>query len=257
MRAMRAYALTAALGAGGLVAAPPPAAAQKQSVEQLKAQGKLYFKREMYKQAMGTLNKAWSSKAGQNDFDVAFYRARTAYALLLLEVAFETVDKAIELAADARDRASAQGFKDEMSSLFGALNVVPGQGETNAEGRIFFESKTGMVNKEKKARFEAIQRRFRETDIALPRTVFLPYGKYTANNVPFEIVQGEAAPTVEVFLQVRRDDGDDDDDGGALWWYVGGGAVAAAALGVGAVFLLNEPEPEIIRGVPIKVEGDR
>lgn len=239
---MRAHALAAILCiAAPLSFVPAPAIAQGQSLDQLKAQGKLYFKRNMYKQAMGTLDKAWATKAGQADFETAFYRARTAYALLLLEVAFETIDKAIDLAEDDRDRTSAKAFKSEMASLFGALDVVASAGETNAEGRIFFESKTGMVNKEKKARFEAIRTRFRETDIALPRTVFLPYGQYTANNVPFEIVQGEPAPTVEIFLQVRK--GEEDDDDSALWWYVGGGAVAAAALGVGAVFLLSEPEP--------------
>ena len=239
---MRAHVLVAALcAAGSLGVAPPVAQAQGQSLDQLKAQGKLYFKRNMYKQAMGTLNKAWATKAGKTDFETAFYRARTAYALLLLEVAFEMADKAIELAEDDRDRKSARAFKSEMSSLFGALNVVASQGETNAEGRIFFETQTGMVNREKKARFEAIRTRFRETDIALPRTVFLPYGQYTANNVPIEIVQGQPAPTVEIFLQVRKGEGDDDDS--ALWWYVGGGAVAAAALGVGAVFLLSDPEP--------------
>ncbi len=241
---MRAHVLVAALcAAGSFTISPRPACAQGQSLEQLKAQGKLYFKRDMYKQAMATLDQAWASKEGQADFETAFYRARTAYALLLLEVAFETIDKAIELAESDRDRTSAQAFKGEMSSLFGALAVVASSGETNDKGRIFFESKTGMVNKEKKARFETIRARFRETDIALPRTVFLPYGQYTANNVPFEIVQGQPAPTVEIFLQVRKDEEDDDDT--ALWWYVGGGAAAATALGVVAVILLNDSEERL------------
>ena len=50
-----------------------------------------------------------------------------------------------------------------------------------------FESKTGIINREKKARFTTIRDRFRGTDITLPTTVYLPYGSYTANKVPFSL----------------------------------------------------------------------
>lgn len=249
---MRSIALATTLCIASIGIAPPPAAAQgAESFEQLRAQGKLYFKRGMYKQAMATFDKAWASKAGQSDFETALFRARTAYELLLLEVAFETIERAVALAEAPRDRQAAEDFRGEMASLYGALNVKAEEGETNAKGRIFFESKTGLINKEKKARFEAIRSRFRETDIALPRTVFLPYGEYTANNVPFALVQGEPPPTVSIFLQVRK--GEEEDDGSMLWWYVGGGA-AVVAVGVGAALLLSEPDPEIRDGYQVRTK---
>jgi len=238
---MKAMVMIAALCLVSTGVAPPVAMAQSASLEQLRARGRAYHKRGMYKQAMSMFDKAYGTKSGSKDFETVIYRARTAYALLLLETAFEMAEKAEEIADGNRETRSARELKSEMTGLYGPVRVKAEQGETNAKGRIFFETKTGLINKEKKARFEAIQERFRGTDIALPRTVFLPYGKYTANNVPFEIVQGQPMPTVSVFLQVRQDEEDDDS---ALWWYVGAGGAAAIALGVGAIVLFAEPDPE-------------
>jgi hypothetical protein len=72
--------------------------------------------------------------------------------------------------------------------------------------------------------------------VRVPTTIYLPYGDYTANNVPFTLVQGEPSPTVELFLQVvqRTAEG-----GGRKWLYVGIGGGAAVAAGVAAFFLLS------------------
>lgn len=242
---MRAWALATALSIGVVGVPPMPAAAQQgDGLETLRARGRAYHKRGMYRQAMTMFDKAYATKAGATDFETVFYRARTAYQLLLLETAFEMAEKAEGLAEGKRQTRSVKELRTEMTSLYGPVMVDAEEGETNKEGRIFFETKTGLINKEKRSRFEAIQARFRDTNIRLPRQVFLPYGEYTANNVPFEIVQGQPMPTVSIYLQVRKDDGDDDDS--MLWWYVGGGALAAAALGVGAVLLIPEPEPETV-----------
>ncbi len=247
---MRALALGAALCILGVGSAPALAEAPSAPLDDLKAQGKLYLKRGLPKQALSTMDRAWATPAGKQDAETALLRARAAYELLLLEVAFEMVDTSLGLAeGDADVLEDAQALKGEMSGLFGALHVEASEGETNEKGRIFFESKTGMVNKEKKAHFESIRTRFRETDIELPRTVFLPYGHYTANNVPFEIVQGAPSPTVKIILQIRRDE---DDDDSALWWYLGGGAVAAAAVAVGVAFLVAEPDPEVREAVRLQ-----
>lgn len=217
----------------------PTAQAAGESFEQLREQGKLYYKRKLFKQAMATLDEAAKTPQGQKDFETALYRARVAFELLLLETAFESIDRALALAATPDNRDAADELHREMQSLFGSVTIVPDEeGETNTSGRIFFDSKTGIINKEKKQRFDAISERFRSTDVQLPRTVYLPYGDYTANNVPFSIVQGEPSPKVSIYLQVQKDDEDD----GALWWYIGGGA--AVALGVGAALLLVSSDDE-------------
>lgn len=241
MNRLPRLALTLALGAAPLVAAAPtPAQAAGEGFEQLREQGKLYYKRKLFKQAMSTLDAAARTPEGQKDFETALYRARVAYELLLLETAFEALDAALARAATDRERQDADELRREMNALFGAVTIVPDEvGETNTRGRIFFDSKTGIINKDKKQRFEAIRDRFRSTDVQLPRTVYLPYGEYTANNVPFSIVQGEQPPKVSIFLQVQKEE---DDDDGALWWYVGGAVLVGAGVTT-AILLATDDEP--------------
>ena len=142
-------------------------------------QGVHYFKKRRYKLAYHLLRRAYSSKEGSKDFVAAFYLAQAAYKLLLLERAFDLVESAQKLAGDnERRRQRVTDFKSELSSLFGKVTFKAAKGETNAQGRIFFETKTGIINKKKRTRFMSIRERFRSTDVSLPTTVYLPYGQY-------------------------------------------------------------------------------
>ena len=208
-----------------------------QNFEQVRDQGVLYFKRNRFKQAMGQFNKAYKLKGGHEDFTTVFYRGQTAHKLLLLEIAFEMAQKAKELAADdARKKGKAEALIQEMASLYGAATVKPAKEETNRKGRIFLEAKTRIINREKKRQFKAIRLRFRSNDIEVPTTIYLPYGSYLANNVPFELEPGDASPTVEVFLQiVQKDEGIP-----WYWWVSAGGAVVGGV--VLAVFFASGGE---------------
>lgn len=217
-------------------------AAGPQTMEEARDQGVLYYRKKRFRQAMPLLDQAYGMSGGAQDFSVVYYRGRTAYKLLLLEKAFEMASLATKLAGDDQRRAgNAKEFQTELDSLFGRLTLKAAEGETNAQGRIFFETKTGIINREKKKRFATIQERFKTTDISLPTTVFLPYGDYLANKVPVSIVQGEEAPEIEIFLQVQK--GEDDDDNTLLWVGIGAGTVAAVGLGVGAFLLFGQEEP--------------
>ncbi len=230
------------------MAAPAPVLAQGQkdaSMEELRDQGVLYFKRKRYKQAQVQLDRAYATKLGKKDFKTAYYRAQNAYKQLFIEIAFEMGQLAQKLAADnEKQKRAAAELIDEMSQLYGGVTFAAAKGETNTKGRIFFEAKTGIINKKKKKRFQSIRDRFRSTDVKLPTTVYLPYGEYTANKVPFIIEQGAELATIEIFLQVVVGD---TDDNSMMWVYIGGGAVVAAGLAAGAFFLFREPEPEEVR----------
>lgn len=240
----------ALLGAIPLAVLPAvPALAQipagPQTMEEARDQGVLYYRKKLFKQAMPLLDKAYGMPGGADDFSTVYYRGQTAYKLLLLEKAFEMSARATALAGDDnRRKQNAQEFQTELDSLFGKVTLKAAEGETNDKGRIFFETRTGIINKDKRQRFQAIQERFKTTDITLPITVYLPYGDYLANKVPLSITQGEAAPEVEIYLQVQQTA--DDDDNTWMWVGIGAGTAAAIGLGVGAFFLLSpeEPEPE-------------
>jgi hypothetical protein len=242
---MRVTALICALAIGGVGLPLTPALAQAtQTLEDVRDQGILYFKKDHLKQAKAMLDRAYAMPNGPSDFLTVYFRARTAYKLLLLEQAFEMGRKAETLVGDdEKKKATVTELLTEMSSLYGGVTFTAAKGETNKKGRIFFEAKTGIINKDKKQRFNAIRERYRSTDIELPTTIYLPYGAYTANKVPFALKQGEEPPEVEIFLQVVVSEGGADDS--ALWWWVGiGSGIAAVGLGVGAYFLFQEPDPE-------------
>ncbi len=225
-----------------------PASAQEMGATthaEIRDQGILYQRKKRHKQAKAALDRAYEMPEGPTDFKTVFYRGEAAYKLLLLEDAFEMTAAAGKLAEGEREKAAVLELQTELDSLFGKATFKAAPGETNAKGRIFFESKTGIINRRKKAQFNEIRERFRSTDIALPTSVYLPYGEYTANKVPFALVQGEPAPALEIYLQVQGGAAVADGEGGSGWMWVGigAGAVAAAAIGVSAA-LFFEPEPE-------------
>lgn len=244
----RALLGAALVGAGALATLPAaPAYAQEgpgpQTMEDARDQGVLYFRKNLFKQAMPLLDKAYGMPGGKDDFTTVYFRGQTAYKLLLLEKAFEMAERAAALTeGDNRREQNAKEFQTELDSLFGKVTLKAAEGETNKEGRIFFESRTGIINKEKRERFQTIQERFKTTDITLPITVYLPYGDYLANKVPITLAQGEPAPEVEIYLQVQRAEGDDDNT--MMWVGIGAGTAAAVGLGVGAFFLFGQEEKD-------------
>ena len=216
-----------------------PAQAQGNSLEEVRDQGVLYFKKEIYKQAQERLDRAFKMKGGKADLLTVYYRAQTHYKMLRLETAFEMIALARTLAeGDDKRIQRVNELEGEMKALYGGVTFKAAKGETNKRGRIFFEAKTGIINKEKKERFLSIRERFRSTDIDLPATVYLPYGDYLANKVPFEVKPEDTeTPVVEIYLQVVVEAGD---DGISPWWWVGIGGAAAAAAGVTAFLLLGD-----------------
>ncbi len=216
-----------------------------QTLEDVTAQGKLYLRRKLPKQAIKFLNKAYKMKGGADSFEVVFLRAQAAQKLLLLEIAFEMSSRAGTLAGKNKKRlAKVSAFQEELEGLYGELRIRPAKGETNKKGRIFLEAKTGIINKKKRNVFMAIRKRFRETEIAIPATIYIPHGEFLANNVPVTIQRDKPAE-VEVYLQVQRL------DEGPNWWLMGGGAAAALAAGVGAMLLLGGEDPEPIQRIVI------
>lgn len=250
---MRAWVLATALSTlvSSLVATSPAVAQSGSSLEDARDQGILYLRKGLDRQAKARLDEAWRLPGGSKDFRTAFFRAQAAFKLMLLEEAFDTLAVARTLADDDRRRSSLDEFEAEMTALYGAVSIVPAAEEKKRKGRIFFEAKTGIINKEKKQLFLSIRERFRSSDIDVPAKIYLPYGDYLANGVAFSIAQGETTPSVAVFLQVGEDTAPaaagGSPGGSKLWLWVGLGAAAAVAAGVGTYFLLSEgdaPPPE-------------
>lgn len=220
-------------------AAEAPQKGPKLNAQTLKNQGLLYFRKRMYIPAREQFDLAYSTPEGAKDFIVVYYRAKLAYMQLKLEVAFEMAELAVKLAeAGTPDEGEATKLLDTLKGQFSYVEINKAKEERNKKGRIYLEVKRRILNKTKREQFESIRTRFRSTDVELPTKIYLPYGDYTANNVPFQIKRGaKQAPSVTVFLAILRDG---EEGSGNLVLYTGLGVAATAAIGVGTFFLLNK-----------------
>ncbi len=228
-----------------LMALPASAQDDLSGYEELRDQGLLYLRKNKTKQAYKFLTRAFESDGGAQDYKPVMSRGEMAQELLLLEVAFEMADSALKLANNDRRKARALELQDGLKSKYGTLEVVPAEGETNTQGRIFFQARTGIINRKKRKLFEQIRDRFRATELQIPTTVYLPYGDYLANNVPVKLTSAEPAK-VALYLQVQRGAQAASGEGGGSWVMAGVGAAAALTVGVGAFFLLQDPPVEEI-----------
>ena len=212
--------------------------------EQTKRQGITYFNNNMYPLAKKQFDLAYQTAEGKNDFVVVYYRGFLAERDLRLEVAFEMAEMAASLGSNDEEKVQAQQLLDQLKGRFGYVKISPAAEETNKEGRIYLETKRRIINKQKREQFESIRMRFRSMDVTVPTKIYLPYGRYTANNVPFEIRRNsDEVPEVSLFLHIIKDERDQ--SGGGAWLYTGIGVTGAALIGVGAYFLLK-PEPSVV-----------
>jgi len=212
--------------------------------EQAKRQGITYFNNNMYPLAKKQFDLAYQTAEGKNDFVVVYYRGFLAERDLRLEVAFEMAEMAVTLGNSNEEKDQAQQLLDQLKGRFGYVKISPAAEETNKQGRIYLETKRRIINKQKREQFESIRMRFRSMDVTVPTKIYLPYGRYTANNVPFEIKRNsDEIPEVALFLHIIK--GADEGAGGTAWLYTGLGVTGAALIGVGAYFLLK-PEPSVV-----------
>jgi len=206
-----------------------------ESFQALRDQGTHYFRVKRLSAAYKVLRQAAALPEGAKDFKTRFTLAKVAYKLLLIEVALPEAEAAVELAKRVSHRVSSANLLKELKSFFAGVTLTqaPQQRGKVKKGFIHLKDTGGLINKRKKEVFRKIEQRFRTTQLSLPTTIFLPFGKYTANLAPFEIIQGETATAV-TFLDTRAE------EGLSLWWYAGGAVVLAGA--TAAVVLMTAPE---------------
>jgi hypothetical protein len=220
-------------------------------LEESRDQGVLYLKKSRFKQAFRYLSRVYKTSKGSRDFRTVYYRGRAAIGQNRVQVAFEMALAARSLADSKRRLSSVQGFIDELNAEYGFVDFKAAQGEERREGRILLEGQSTIINKTKRMVFAHVRRTLRESDIRLPQRVYLPHGRYIANNIAFEIEQGGQPPVVDLFLQVSNNAAGGDS---AVWWYLGIGGGAAAVVGVTALMLLDEPETHIRNIVRIEAK---
>jgi len=201
----------------------------------LRDRGVPYYRVKQMPAALKVLKQAAALPEGAEDFKTRYTLAKVAYKLLLIELALPEAEAAKDLAKRDSHKAASANLLKELKSFFAGVTLTqaPQQRGKVKKGFIHLKDTGGLINTRKKEVFRKIEERFRTTQVSLPTTIYLPFGKYTANLAPFEITQGETATAV-TFLDTRAE------EGLSLWWYAGGAAVLAGA--TAAVVLMTAPE---------------
>jgi hypothetical protein len=217
-----------------MVFSSPPILAQDAdetvSFAHVRAQGMLYFKRGLYKQARIQFEHAFKYKQGRFDGPLVVAMAKAYAELTLLKQAFISGERALDLTrAGTRSGDEARGFMDELSSQYGPVEIRSNQ----ESGLIYLHADSSFLNPNKQQVFDSVRIRVSATPVKFPTVIYLPFGNYSANSVPFSI-SGKQVDTVAIYIQTNPNDtAIASPSGGSIWWYVGA-TVALAAAGVGA-----------------------
>ncbi|MBM4319061.1 MAG: hypothetical protein FJ125_03665 [Deltaproteobacteria bacterium] len=223
--------------------------AQALDFEQSRQQGIQYYKRKLLLPAAKSLEEAAATPRGAKDYKTHSYLAKVYYDLLHLEKAFPTAARAAELVRDEEQKRSAAQFQAALVESFAGVTFQkdPEQKTELKDTYIHLKDVGGLINQKKKEAFQKIQERFLKSRVVLPITLYLPFGKYTANGAPFEIKKGEVAKA-NLFMYGTAPDGI------GWYWFAGGAAVVAAGTAVlMAVLLSGEEEVQQARFEAVKV----
>ena len=212
--------------------------------DEYRDQGILYLRKKQNKLAFKFLTTAFQLDGGASDFKTVYNRGVAAHELLDLNVAFDMLELAKPLVKDSkRNLRDLTEFEGMLKDLYGRVDVEAAPGETNRQGRIFLESQVRIINKKKRSLFKKIQAQFRDRELTVPTTIYLPHGRFTANNVPVT-VSGDEVAKAKVYLQGRRES--KAAAGSSAWWIAGAGTAAAVLSTVGAYFLFADRDPQVI-----------
>lgn len=232
MRRTTAVPLLFVLLSGGVARAEAP------SLNEVRDRGVHYHHKGLHEAAIAELDKARAMPGGDEDFQTHFILAKASYELLRLERTFPAAQAAAELAESDRETARSEALLKELRAFYGGVKLTKAPEARTDQGYVYLEDTGGLINKRKKEVFGTLRERYRNEASLLPVTIYLPFGKYTANRVPFETQKDEVAEILIIPDAEAADGGL-----GALWWVVGGTAAVVAAGAVALVLLSGDDDP--------------
>ena len=203
----------------------------------LRDRGIHYYRKGLVGPAIAELDKARQASGGETDFSSHYWLAKALYDELRLERVFPLAREASELADTDKQQRLSDALLKELEGFYGGVTLKKAPEAKTGQGYVYLENTGGLINKRKKEVFAKLRERYRTEASTLPVTIYLPFGKYTANRVPFETKKGE---TAEILL---IPDAEPAAGSAAAWWIAGGIATVAVAGAVTAVLLSTE-EPD-------------
>ena len=227
---------------------PKPKAEDKPAPKGFEAkrdQGIHYFREGRLKPAKVELIAAARMKGGADDYTLHLFLGRVQHQLHNIEQAHLEAQRALELGKTPEEKAAAKALLDGLRSFYGEVSFLSaGPDAGPRRGFLVLETTSQFIAMEKKRAWARVRDDFAKAPTTLPQSTYLPGGDYTANGVPFTVVDGD---TVEVFLGLKSSP----EAGSFPWIWVAGGTVAATAALVTVLVLTPAPVPK----KSLQVEG--
>ena len=215
-----------------------PTGPDDRAYETHRQRGIHYYRNGVVEAARRELEAALASKGGQEDFLTHLYIARLQHETGEIEAAHLSATRAQETAKGESQIRQAKEFQDGLKGFYGeAVFNSAGPDAGPKSGYLLLQADSPFIRPEKKRAYRAVRKLYRETEVRLPRTLYLPGGSYSANGVGFKVKAGELT---HVSLGLVDAPG----SGGFPWLWAGIGTGVAVAAGVAAWLLWPEPEPE-------------
>ena len=243
-RAPRLACAVIALSLSLSAAQPAPLRAQPAppSYEQRINQANLYIRQELYHQALAELEVLLATPQGATDVRVVAAAAEASYRT-------RDITKALDLLRVARRLSQSPSERHELGERYNAWSSEYGPvrfESSNAlrRGALALESDRKILNPERREVFERARERLALGFIP-PLSLYLPYGSYTANQVPFQLLPSQPMPIVAVPLDSIAAPAEPPATSSSnAWVYVSvGGAVLVAVL-AGVYFANADPAPK-------------
>jgi len=207
------------------------------SYQQRVHQAERYVEGKLYEQAVKELKELERSPEGSQDVRVSELLSLAYYHSNDINKALYYLRQARQLTADEGLRARLTQHYQQWIKAFGLVQFASLTPTTS--GAIELNAERKILNPKRRAAFKIAQRQLRR-GVTLPLSMYLPFGSYVANSVPFQLKPSLPPPSVELSLIPVK--GEAVSTKTSKWVYITLGGVALIATAVGGYYLLSSQQ---------------
>ena len=198
-------------------------------------QAQLYEKNGFIERAKIELESLYRTQQGKRDFRVIYALCNLSYSIHRVTDAVWYLSRAYSIVDNDTQREQLNELHEHWSKQFGRVEFVSNQYDVQM-GSISLERLGKQpFNKHSRASLQVAQEDL-QSKLALPISIYLPYGHYRANSVEFSLRKNQPPPSIKIPLNSYSQLNKKDD---THWKYITLSGVAALATGVGIYFLIS------------------
>lgn len=166
-----------------------------------------YYQAKQFKRAYNMFRNLAETELGKKDWKTQYYLAKIARKFSELAIAFPAAKLAVTLAKTKKEIKNGQTLLRDLESLFGPVTFQKSkmQKSETTTGYIAIEAEP-LINQKKKEVQGKLLDYLNKTPLSFPVTLYLPFGQYKVNEVPFDVIKNNPSPNISVVIDPLPDD---------------------------------------------------